>query len=48
MTGHWLEALHMVPPAVWRHLEAQFKIDAPDLGLASHDVPSASRMFEQQ
>ncbi len=24
MTGHLLEALRMVPPAVWRHLGAQF------------------------
>jgi len=44
MTGRLLEALRLVPPALWRHLGAQFEIDAPDLGLAAHDVPSASHI----
>jgi Domain of unknown function (DUF4158) len=35
MTGRLLEALRVVPPALWRHLSA-----GP--GLASHDVPPAA------
>jgi hypothetical protein len=31
MTGRLLEALRVVPPALWRHLGAQFDIEAPDL-----------------
>jgi hypothetical protein len=30
MTGRLLEALRVVPPALWRHLGAQFDIEAPD------------------
>ena len=31
MTGRLLEALRLVPPALWRHLGTQFDIEAPDL-----------------
>jgi hypothetical protein len=31
MTGRLLEALRLVPPALWRHLGRQFDIEAPDL-----------------
>ena len=44
MTGRLLEALRMVPPVLWRHLGTQFGIEAPDSGLAAHDVPSASHI----
>jgi hypothetical protein len=31
MTARLLEALRLVPPALWRHLGTQFDIEAPDL-----------------
>jgi hypothetical protein len=31
MTGRLLEAVRMVPPALWRHLGKQFDVAAPDL-----------------
>jgi hypothetical protein len=31
MTGRLLEAVHIVPPALWRHLGEQLGVGAPDL-----------------
>ena len=31
MTGRLLEAVRMVPPALWQHLGTQFDVAAPDL-----------------
>ena len=48
MTGRLLEALRMVPPALWRHLGAQFEIDAPDLAVrvASRNFATACLMSD--
>jgi hypothetical protein len=48
MTGRLLEALRMVPPAVWRHLGAQFEIDAPDLASLRTMYRRRRTLFEQQ
>jgi hypothetical protein len=34
MTGRLLEAVRIVPPALWRHLGAQFGVAALDLASA--------------
>jgi uncharacterized protein DUF4158 len=48
MTGRLLEALRMVPPALWRHLGAQFEIDAPDLASLRTMYRRRRTLFEQQ
>jgi hypothetical protein len=48
MTGCLLEALRMVPPALWRHLGAQFEIDAPDLASLRTMYRRRRTLFEQQ
>jgi hypothetical protein len=48
MTSRLLEALSMVPPALWRHLGAQFEIDAPDLALLRTMYRRRRTLFEQQ
>jgi hypothetical protein len=48
MTGRLLEALRMVPPAPWRHLGAQFGIDAPDLASLRTMYRRRRTLFEQQ
>jgi hypothetical protein len=48
MTGRLLEALRMVPPALWRHLGAQFEIDAPDLASLRTMYRRRRTSFEQQ
>jgi TnpA family transposase len=48
MTGRLLEALRMVPPALLRHLGAQFEIDAPDLASLRTMYRRRRTLFEQQ
>jgi hypothetical protein len=48
MTGRLLEALRMVPPVLWRHLGAQFEIDAPDLASLRTMYRRRRTLFEQQ
>jgi hypothetical protein len=48
MTGRLLEALRLVPPALWRHLGAQFEIDAPDLASLRTMYRRRRTLFEQQ
>src|SRR5271155_3127968 len=48
MTGRLLEALRLVPPALWRHLGAQFEIDAPDLASLRTLYRRRRTLFEQQ
>ena len=48
MTGCLLEALRLVPPALWRHLGAQFEIDAPDLASLRTMYRRRRTLFEQQ
>jgi hypothetical protein len=48
ITGRFLEALRMVPPALWRHLGAQFEIDAPDLASLRTMYRRRRTLFEQQ
>jgi len=48
MTGRLLEALRLVPPALWRHLGAQFEIDAPDLASLRTMYHRRRTLFEQQ
>ena len=43
MTGRLLEALRMVPPALWRHLGTQFHIEAPDLARCARCTAAAAR-----
>ena len=48
MTGRLLEALRMVPPMLWRHLGAQFEIEAPDLASLRTMYRRRRTLFEQQ
>jgi hypothetical protein len=48
MTGRLLEALRMVPPVLWRHLGAQFDIEAPDLASLRTMYRRRRTRFEHQ
>ena len=48
MTGRLLEALRVVPPALWRHLGTQFGIEAPDLASLRTMYRRRRTLFEQQ
>jgi len=48
MTGRLLEALRVVPPSLWRHLGAQFGIEAPDLASLRTMYRRRRTLFEQQ
>jgi hypothetical protein len=42
MSGRLLDAVPMVPPALWRHLGTQFAIAAPDLASFTRPVPACT------
>jgi hypothetical protein len=48
MTGRLLDALRVVPPALWRHLGAQFEIEPPDLASLRTMYRRRRTLFEQQ
>lgn len=48
MTGRLLEALRVVPPALWRHLGTQFGIEPPDLASLRTMYRRRRTLFEQQ
>ena len=48
MTGRLLEALRVVPPVLWRHLGAQFDIEAPDLASLRTMYRRRRTLFEHQ
>jgi TnpA family transposase len=48
MTGRLLEALRMVPPALWRHLGVQFDVEAPDLASLRTMYRRRRTLFEHQ
>jgi hypothetical protein len=48
MTGRLLEALRVVPSALWRHLGTQFGIEAPDLASLRTMYRRRRTLFEQQ
>ena len=48
MTGRLLEALRVVPPALWRHLGAQFGIEPPELVSLRTMYPRRRMLFEHQ
>jgi hypothetical protein len=48
MTGRLLEALRIVPPALWRHLGTQFVIEAPDLASLRTMYRRRRTLFEHQ
>jgi hypothetical protein len=48
MTGRLLEALCMVPPALWRHLGVQFDVEAPDLASLRTMYHRRRTLFEHQ
>jgi len=48
MTGRLLEALRIVPPVLWRHLGAQFGIEAPDLASLRTMYRRRRTLFEHQ
>jgi Domain of unknown function (DUF4158) len=48
MTGRLLEAVHIVPPALWRHLGEQFGVAAPDLASLRSMYQRRRTLFEHQ
>jgi hypothetical protein len=48
MTGRLLEALRVVPPALWRHLGTQFGIEAPELASLRTMYRRRRTLFEHQ
>ena len=48
MSGRWLDAVRMVPPALWRHLGSQFSIAAPDLASLRAMYRRALTLIEHQ
>ena len=48
MSGRLLEAVRMVPPALWRHLGEQFAATAPDLASLRTMYRRRSTLFEHQ
>jgi hypothetical protein len=48
MTGRLVDALRVVPPALWRHLGAQFEIKPPDLASLRTMYRRRRTLFEQQ
>ena len=48
MTGRLLEAVRMVPPALWRHLGKQFDVTAPDLASLRAMYRRRRTLFEHQ
>ena len=48
MTGRLLEAVRMVPPALWRHLGEQFGVAAPDLASLRTMYQRRRTLFEHQ
>ena len=48
MTGRLLEAVRMVPPALWRHLGKQFDVVAPDLASLRAMYRHRRTLFEHQ
>jgi TnpA family transposase len=48
MTGRLLEAVRMVPPALWQHLGEQFGVTAPDLASLRAMYRRRRTLFEHQ
>jgi hypothetical protein len=48
MTGRLLEAVRVVPPALWRHLGKQFGVAAPDLASLRTMYQRRRTLFEHQ
>jgi hypothetical protein len=48
MTGRLLEAVRIVPPALWRHLGEQFSVAAPDLASLRSMYQRRRTLFEHQ
>ena len=48
MTGRLLEAVRMVPPALWRHLGEQLGVAAPDLASLRSMYQRRRTLFEHQ
>ena len=48
MTGRLLEALRVVPPALWRHLGTQFGIEPPELASLRTMYRRRRMLFEHQ
>jgi hypothetical protein len=48
MTGRLLEAVRIVPPALWRHLGEQFGVAAPDLASLRSMYQRRRTLFEHQ
>ena len=48
MTGRLLEAVRMVPPALWQHLGTQFDVAAPDLASLRAMYRRRRTLFEHQ
>jgi hypothetical protein len=48
MTGRLLEAVRMVPPALWQHLGKQFDVPAPDLASLRAMYRRRRTLFEHQ
>lgn len=48
MSGRLLDAVPMVPPALWRHLGTQFEIAAPDLASLRALYRRSKTLFEHQ
>jgi len=48
MTGRLLEAVRMVPPALWQHLGQQFDVTAPDLASLRAMYRRRRTLFEHQ
>jgi len=48
MTGRLLEAVRLVPPALWRHLGEQFGMPAPDLASLRSMYQRRRTLFDHQ
>jgi len=48
MSGRLLEAVRIVPPALWRHLGHQFSVDAPNLASLRAMYRRAPTLIEHQ